>query len=168
MNKQSMLGIAIGIATRAHEGQFDQGGNPYILHPLTVMYNVRSQGDDRKGLDIETQCIAVLHDVLEDNADWTVDTLRECGMSQEVIDGLLLMVHTDGVDYFDYIEGMKHNIRALRVKKADIEHNFDISRIKGLRQKDFARLEKYSKAYVLVKKLIDNYTTIETFKKENL
>jgi hypothetical protein len=162
-NKQVMLAKAITIATLAHDGQFDKGGNPYILHPLTVMYNMRQQG-----FDVETQCIAVMHDVLEDNASWTVERLVEEGMSKEVIDGLILMVHNRGVDYFDYIEGMKHNIRTLRVKKGDIEHNFDIRRLKGLRPKDFARLEKYSKAYVLVQKLIDNYITIETFKKENL
>lgn len=161
-NKQVMLAQAILIATTAHSGQFDKGGNPYILHPLAVMHNVKQQG-----FDIETQCIAVLHDVLEDNAEWTVERLAAEGMSKEVIDGLILMVHNRGVDYFEYIEAMKHNIRTLRVKKADIEHNFDIRRLKGLRQKDFARLEKYSKAYVLVQKLIDNYITIETFKKEN-
>lgn len=161
--KQTMLAKAIVIATLAHEGQFDKGGNPYILHPLTVMYNMRQQG-----FDIETQCIAVLHDVMEDNPNWTVARLAEEGMSKEIIAGLILMVHNSGVDYFDYIEAMKHNIRTLRVKKGDIEHNFDIRRLKGLRQKDFDRLEKYSKAYVLVQKLIDNYITIENFKKENL
>jgi guanosine-3',5'-bis(diphosphate) 3'-pyrophosphohydrolase len=160
--KQEMLAKAILIATTAHAGQFDKGGNPYILHPLTVMYNMRQQG-----FDIETQCIAVLHDTMEDNKDWTESRLAEEGMSKEVIDGLILMRHDAGVDYFAYIEDMKHNIRTLRVKKGDIEHNFDIRRLKGLRQKDFARLEKYSKAYVLVNKLIDNYITIETFKKEN-
>lgn len=162
-DKQAMLAKAILIATTAHTGQFDKGGNPYILHPLAVMHNMRQQG-----FDIETQCIAVLHDVLEDNADWTTERLAEEGMSAEVIDGLVLMVHKRGVDYFVYVEAMKHNIRTLRVKKGDIEHNFDIRRLKGLRQKDFARLEKYSKAYVLVQKLIENYVTIETFKKDNL
>lgn len=161
--KQKMLAAAILIATEAHAKQFDKGGNPYILHPLTVMYNMRTQG-----FDIETQCIAVLHDVLEDNAEWTVDRLRESGMSEEVIDGLVLMVHNEDVDYFVYIEAMKHNIRTLRTKKGDIEHNFDIRRLKGLRPKDFERLAKYSKAYVLVNTLIDNYITIETFKKDHL
>jgi GTP diphosphokinase / guanosine-3',5'-bis(diphosphate) 3'-diphosphatase len=162
-NKQRMLATAILIATQAHAGQFDRGGHPYILHPLAVMYNMRQQG-----FDIETQCVAVLHDVLEDNADWTTERLAEEGVSKEVIDALILMCHADGVDYFDYIEGMKHSIMALRVKKGDIEHNFDIRRLKGLRQQDFMRLEKYSKAYVLVQKLIENYVTIESFKRENL
>lgn len=162
-NKQPMLASAIQIAVMAHSGQFDRGRNPYILHPMTVMFNMREHG-----FDIETQCVAVLHDVLEDNTDWTVERLLDAGISKEVVNALVLMCHNKGEDYFDYIEGMKHDIRALRVKKGDIEHNFDIRRLKGLRPKDFDRLEKYSKAYVLVQKLIENYVTIEDFKREIL
>jgi Guanosine polyphosphate pyrophosphohydrolases/synthetases len=161
MNEQKMLADAIHTATYAHHGQYDKGGHPYILHALAVMYNVRSHN-----YDITTQCIAVLHDVLEDTSV-TEEKLRELGMSEEVIEGLRLMNHADGVDYFDYISNMKNNIRVLRVKRADIEHNFDIRRLKGLREKDHARLTKYSKAYVLVGRLIDSYESIETFKKEN-
>jgi len=31
-----MLNKAIEIAARAHAGQVDKGGNPYIFHPLRV------------------------------------------------------------------------------------------------------------------------------------
>lgn len=161
--KQIMLSKAILIATMAHDGQFDRGGNPYILHPLAVMHNIK-----RQGFDIETQCVAVLHDVLEDNPEWTLERLYKEGMSKTVLDSLSFLVHHHDVEYFAYIEAMRHNIMSLRVKKADIEHNSDIRRLKGLRQKDFERLQKYSKAYVLVQKLIDSYTTIEMFKKDNL
>lgn len=163
MNEQKMLAAAILIATQSHVGQFDRGGHPYILHPLAVMYNVRNQG-----FDIETQCIAALHDALEDDKTMTVERLLEAGMSATVIEGLLLMTHAADVDYFAYIEAMAHNLRVLRVKKADIEHNFDIRRLKGIRPKDSERLVKYSKAYVLVQKLIENFVTIENFKKDNL
>ena len=162
-NKQAMLAKAIEIATLAHAGQFDKGGHPYILHTLHVMHKIRN-----KDYDIETQCIAVLHDVLEDNKLWTVERLLAEGISPEVIDGLILMRHDSGVDYFDYIEAMKHNIRVLRVKMVDLKHNMDPARMKGLRSKDFDRMVKYQKAYALVKQLISNYITIETFKQENL
>ncbi len=36
----STLERAIDIATEAHAGQFDKGGEPYILHPLRVMLRV--------------------------------------------------------------------------------------------------------------------------------
>ncbi len=48
---------AIQIAARAHEGQVDKQGLPYILHPLRVM-------DGVEGLD--AKIVAVLHDVVED------------------------------------------------------------------------------------------------------
>lgn len=28
-----LLALAIDVATKAHDGQLDKGGNPYILHP---------------------------------------------------------------------------------------------------------------------------------------
>lgn len=52
-----MLEKAILIATKAHNGQLDKGGQPYILHRLRVMQSCNS--------DLEKMC-AVLHDVIED------------------------------------------------------------------------------------------------------
>lgn len=158
-----ILSTCITIAVEAHTGQFDKGGNPYILHPLTVMYRLRE-----KGYDIYTQCVGVLHDVMEDHPEWTEERLLSRGVPQIVIDDLRLMTHDSETDYFDYIEGMRNSIRCLRVKLEDIGHNSDIRRLKGLRKKDFERLERYSKAYVLVNKLIEHLLTIEQFKKDNL
>jgi hypothetical protein len=39
------------------------------------------------------------------------------------------------------------NPDARRVKREDIKDNSDVTRLKGLRQKDFERLEKYARAY---------------------
>ena len=52
-----MLHKAIYIAAKAHQGQVDKGGNPYILHPLRLMFSRRNE-DER--------ICAVLHDVIED------------------------------------------------------------------------------------------------------
>ena len=51
-----MLDKAISIAARAHLGQTDRIGQPYILHPLRVMFRVHSQTE---------MMVAVLHDVVE-------------------------------------------------------------------------------------------------------
>lgn len=53
----STLERAIEIARKAHEGQSDKGGAPYITHPLRVM--------ERAGPE-EAKMAAVLHDVVED------------------------------------------------------------------------------------------------------
>ena len=47
---------AIVIATKAHVGQSDRYGQPYIFHPFRVMMKMHS--DDER-------IVAVLHDVLE-------------------------------------------------------------------------------------------------------
>lgn len=39
--KGEMLSDMILLATERHAGQFDKGGRPYILHPLTVMHRLR-------------------------------------------------------------------------------------------------------------------------------
>ena len=65
VKKGEMLSKAILIATLAHEGQYDKGGKPYVLHALTVLHKV---GAD----DEEVQCAAVLHDVIEDCTGKTI------------------------------------------------------------------------------------------------
>ena len=63
----STLGRAISIAATAHADQFDKAGEPYILHPLRVMFAVQG---------FKAQTAAVLHDVLEDT-EVNVDQLRQ-------------------------------------------------------------------------------------------
>lgn len=140
----NMLANAICIAAEAHRGQLDRGGNAYILHPLTVMHNLRSS-------DHELMAIAVLHDVVEDSKVWTFEKLREAGMSERVILGLTFLTHTDKKEpYEDYIKRISTNRDATRVKLEDLFHNMDPKRLKGLRQKDFERLTKYTKAYAFL------------------
>ena len=80
MKKGEMLSKAIDIAVWAHADQFDKGGRPYILHVLTVMHKLRTD-------DEELQCIAVLHDVIEDGG-LTHQGLIGRGMSKRVADGV--------------------------------------------------------------------------------
>ncbi len=51
------------IANRAHKGQVDKAGKPYILHPLYVMSKMHTE---------EEAIVAILHDVIEDT-DCTLD-----------------------------------------------------------------------------------------------
>lgn len=134
-----MLDKAINIAAHVFEGKYDKGGQPYILHCLHVMNVV---GPD----DHELMSIAVLHDVVEDT-EVTFDDLKNDGFSNRVIDALKLLTHKKGTPYEDYIKGIATNDDARKVKLADLRHNSDITRMKGLRKKDFDRLEKYHRAY---------------------
>lgn len=140
LSKTEQLSKAISIAVKAHEGQEDKGGAPYILHPLHLMNQLM--------FDYQLATIAVLHDVIEDT-DVTIAELKNEGMSPRVISALSLLTHdTESQEYFDYIEGICSNYDAIRVKRKDLQHNSDITRLKGLRRKDFDRIERYQKAFV--------------------
>lgn len=52
---------AYEFALKSHEGQKRKSGAPYITHPLTVAYILV-----RLGMDTDTICAALLHDVVED------------------------------------------------------------------------------------------------------
>ena len=134
-----LLGIAIQIATEAHAGQFDKGGKPYILHPLHLMTQML--------FDTELAIMAVLHDVVEDS-EVTLKDLETYGFSDRVIEALDTLTHNPLDTYEQYIARISYNYDAIRVKRKDLQHNSDITRLKGLREKDFKRLEKYSKAFV--------------------
>ena len=51
---------AYALARRAHAGQRDKAGAPYILHPLSVAQGVMASGDE------DALVCALLHDVVED------------------------------------------------------------------------------------------------------
>jgi len=46
------------------------------------------------------------------------------------------------------------NPDAIRVKLADLRHNSDIRRLKGVTEKDIKRIEKYHKMYLILKDLV--------------
>ncbi len=138
MEKYEALGQAIYIATTAHAGQYDRGGKPYILHPLHIMTTLL--------FDVELAIIGVMHDVVEDS-NVTLEDLTLEGFSPRVINALGLLTHRLSTPYGEYIEGICGNYDAVRVKRKDLEHNSDITRLKGATEKDLARTKKYHKAF---------------------
>lgn len=139
MATKNMLAVAIALASEKHMSQIDKGGKPYILHPLRIMFRLRTD-------DEELMSIAVLHDVLEDQGV-TIEMLTEMGFSKRVTDALTLMTKTKGMTYQQYIELICTNYDAILVKMADLDDNSDISRLKGLEPKDFERMQKYHISY---------------------
>ena len=130
---------ALFIAARAHKGQRDKGGKPYIFHPLKVSLNVR--GKDEK-------IVALLHDVIEDTA-YTIDDLKFLTKDQK--EALLLLTHDKETPYMIYIEAIKKNKIASRVKLADLDQNMNLKRLKIVTEKDLERLEKYKNARDLLR-----------------
>lgn len=140
MKKGELLSKAIHIATNGHHGQFDKGGNPYILHPFAVMALLNTD-------DEELQCVALMHDVIEDTKT-TFQDLRDAGFSDRVIAAVRLVTKMPGQTYNEYKDGVFSNKDAMRVKMADLTHNSDIRRLKGISEKDIERMAKYHRFYL--------------------
>lgn len=142
------LGHAIALMSVVFKDTTDKGGHAYALHCIRVMQRLRTTDED-------LMIIAVLHDVIEDST-YTIDHLRDMGYSERVLAALMLLTrdHKDNSDvsYQRYIERIATNEDATRVKMEDLRDNSDITRLKGLRQKDFARLEKYHRAFLFLQK----------------
>lgn len=130
---------ALQIAAKAHEGQKDKSGEPYILHPLRAMMSVQGE---------EAQIVAVLHDVIEDTSV-TADDLRRAGFSEKVVHAVLCVTHGKE-PYAEYVVRCKDNDIARRVKLADLEDNSRLARTILRPERfdaDVARLRKYFLSY---------------------
>lgn len=138
-----MLAHAIALAATAHRDQTDKAGRPYICHTLKVMHYLRSDDD-------ELNAIAVLHDVVEDTKV-TYEFLRGNGMTERVISGVQAMTKQRGQTPEEYLAQVLSNPDAIRVKMADLRHNSDIRRLKGVTAKDIERIEKYNRMYEVLK-----------------
>lgn len=128
---------AIIFATEAHRGQVDRAGNPYILHPLRLMCSQQSDTE---------RIIAVLHDVVEDT-NYTLDDLRKMGYEQEIVEAVDCLTRRDDETYEAFIQRIKPNHLARRVKLADLMDNMDIRRAGLLQEKDLERLQRYQNAW---------------------
>src|SRR5215217_9307971 len=109
---------AIKLALEKHHGQTDKAGEPYILHPLRVMAQMQTEVE---------QIVAVLHDVVEDS-DVTLDDLRRMGYSEEIVTAIDHLSRRDGESYDNFIQRIKPNPLALRVKLGDLRDNMDLRR----------------------------------------
>ena len=110
---------AIEIAARAHAGQVEETGTPYILHPLRLMARMSAT---------EEQVIAVLHEVVED-CGVTLETLRQEGFSDAVLAAVDCLTRRPDEAYADYLKRLAPNPVARKMKQADLEDHADLSRI---------------------------------------
>ena len=137
----TLIDLALEIATKAHKGQLDLNGKPAILHPLAVGMKGRNQ--------METAC-GFLHDVVGDT-DYTIDDLINAGIPDYILEVLVILINDDNMPYMDYINQIceSQNKTAIAVKLNDLEHNI-------LRDKR-SRIESLFKKHTEAKEYIENY-----------
>jgi (p)ppGpp synthase/HD superfamily hydrolase len=136
----STLERAIEIAARAHAGQVDKAGQPYILHPLRLMLAVTTPHE---------RMAAVLHDVVEDTPI-TLDDLKSEGFPLEVLEAVSALTKTKGESRLAAAKRAANHPIARVVKLADVTDNLDIRRIPLPTEQDHARLNEYEQVKALL------------------
>lgn len=136
----SSLERAIAIAAKAHAGQIDTAGQPYILHPLRVMLRLTGETE---------RIAAVLHDVVEDTSV-TIQHLEAEGFSEDVLAAVEALTKRDGETRLDAALRARANAVAREVKLADNAENSDLSRIANPTEKDVRRLKEYEQVRVVL------------------
>ena len=131
---------AIEIAANAHAGQRDKAGQPYIFHPLRVMFRVNGEHE---------QMAAVLHDVVEDTAI-TIDDLAREGFPIEVLRAIAALTKLPGETRLEAAARAAADPIARKVKLADNAENMDLSRIPNPTEKDYARCREYEEVRALL------------------
>ena len=131
---------AIEIAAKFHSGQVDKAGQPYVLHPLRLMFAVRTP---------QERMAAVLHDVVEDT-DMTIADLAREGFSQEVVAAVQALTKLTGESRIDAAHRAAADPIARAVKLADVTDNMDLLRIADPSERDFARLKEYEQVRLVL------------------
>ena len=154
LTPNEMLSKMLVLATTTHEGQYDKAGLPYILHPLKVAHYLKTD-------DLELMCIAIGHDLVEDHGKIiTYTMLRELGFSERVINGIRCLTKLPGETYEEYKAKVMSCIDAILVKMADLRHNTDIRRLKGVTEKDIKRTVKYHQFYLELEAKLNNLESV--------
>jgi HD domain len=135
-----ILEDAILLATQMHRGQRDKAGEPYILHALRVMLRMQSPHE---------MMAAVLHDTVEDTPVTLAD-LEAAGYPREVVAAIDALSARDGETYDAFIDRVRTDPIARRVKIGDLEDNMDLRRIRDPQDSDLRRLVKYRRYWALL------------------
>lgn len=136
---------AVRIARRAHDGQLDKAGKPYIGHPIRVMNRVGGEYEQMAG---------VLHDVIEDTPVTADDLLAE-GCPPRVVSAVVALSKSDGEPMADYLARVAVDPIAVVVKRADIADNCSPPRFDVLDPATQDRLRiKYAEALRLLNELV--------------
>ena len=131
---------AIELAARAHAGQVDKAGEPYILHPLRLMLSVTGENE---------RITAVLHDIVEDTTTTLAD-LRALGFPEDVVTAVDALTKRKGETRLEAAARAAANSIARAVKLADVTHNMDLSRIPSPTPKDLDRMKQYEQVRAIL------------------
>ena len=126
---KKLIRHAFEVAVDAHKNQRRKSGEAYIFHPIAVASIVASE----IGLDATCIAAALLHDVVEDNPDYTIDDMeRLFGETvARIVDGLTKIsslskeanVSTQAENFRKMLLTLNDDVRVIIIKIADRLHN---------------------------------------------
>ena len=131
-----LLDKAISIAVDSHSGQVNDKAEPYVLHPLRMMFKV---------VTIEEKIIAVLHDVIEKT---TIDLeyLRSAGFSDRIVLAIDALSRRPQESYDRYIDRVRENKLATKIKIIDLDDNISSLNLGESQNIESDKFLKYQKA----------------------
>lgn len=115
-------------AENKHKNQYRKSGEPYIIHPLHVAYTLA-----KLGLDTQTICAALLHDVVEDTDACYGDIEKKFGTEiAQIVEGVTKITELfksveekQAENYNKMFGAMEKDIRIIILKLADRLHNIN-------------------------------------------
>jgi len=145
---EDLIDKAFYIVKEAFKGKVDKGGALYINHLQRVsQFTFHLLDTSLKSCTEEEYVnigvIAILHDLLEDCPEWTVEELSS-KVSPEVAKGVDVLTRKKNQSWEDYIEEIINYPQVIPVKIADLTDNLNLSRLnQPLTEKDWVRIQKY-------------------------
>lgn len=105
---------AVAIAQKAHDGQCDQNGFPYVAHCLRMA----EQFHDKR-----QKIVALLHDVPEKGPGWSLSRLRRFGFDKDILAAVNAMTRCERETEDEFVLRALQNPLARDVKLADLRDN---------------------------------------------
>ncbi|MBQ9898233.1 MAG: bifunctional (p)ppGpp synthetase/guanosine-3',5'-bis(diphosphate) 3'-pyrophosphohydrolase [Ruminococcus sp.] len=141
----SKIITAYEFAAKAHEGQKRSSGQAYIIHPLAVAYILLELG-----MDTDTICAALLHDVVEDTPATLDDLKKRFGQDVAMlVDGVTKLgkmpifsrEEMQAENIRKILLAMSQDIRVMIIKLCDRLHNMRTLKYRPIEKQRATALE---------------------------
>ncbi|EPR72908.1 GTP pyrophosphokinase, (p)ppGpp synthetase II [Winogradskyella psychrotolerans RS-3] len=126
---KKLIRHAFEVAVDAHKDQRRKSGEAYIFHPIAVARIVAKE----IGMDATSIAAALLHDVVEDNPDYTIDDIEQLfgETVARIVDGLTKIsslkkdmdVSLQAENFRKMLLTLNDDVRVIIIKIADRLHN---------------------------------------------
>ena len=126
---KKLIRKAFDLAVEAHNGQRRRSGEAYVFHPIAVAKIVSSE----IGLDATSIAAALIHDVVEDNENYTINDIEQMfgEVVAKIVHGLTKIsklskssdVSLQAENFKKMVLTLNDDIRVIIIKIADRLHN---------------------------------------------